>query len=169
MIIENEDGELTRQLPEAAKRAIRNCELWRNDPESPEFIENVRGIHIASFQDDEVAKRVALLWNASMSIPTYQLHGTDGEIDLGEMIDSLRNQRDSILLILTQVLETREREAKASAAFNNAAENYADDRKYEDAYVTAAMDAERAEAHARAAIANMLDINHEKVSKQSQP
>ena len=91
----------------------------------------------------------------------------DGEIDeegpamphpksIGFAIDMairLIEERGELLAALENVLVTRNAEAKASSAFNNAAENLSDDSAEETAYVKAMIAASKAGDSARATIA----------------
>ena len=67
----------------------------------------------------------------------------------------ITKQRDELLAALEKVLATRNDEAKAEAAFNNAAENFTDDSIEEKAYEKALVAANTAESEARAVIASV--------------
>ena len=55
------------------------------------------------------ARRVVACVNACKGIPTYQLTGEDGNpVILGDMIDLLRNQRDTLLPICEELRESAE-------------------------------------------------------------
>lgn len=69
--------------------------------------------------------------------------------------EKAEKQRDELLAALECVLTTRNAEAKASMAFNNASENYSDDSIEHAAYEKAMIKASNAESEARAAIARV--------------
>ena len=55
------------------------------------------------------ARRIIACVNACEGIPTYQLTGEDGNpVILGDMIDLLRNQRDTLLPICEELRESAE-------------------------------------------------------------
>ena len=59
--------------------------------------------------DYENARRIVACVNACEGIPTYQLTGEDGNpVILGDMIDLLRNQRDTLLPICEELRESAE-------------------------------------------------------------
>jgi len=60
-------------------------------------------------RQDETERRVSACVNACEGIPTYQLTGEDGNpVILGDMIDLLRNQRDTLLPICEELRESAE-------------------------------------------------------------
>lgn len=89
----------------------------------------------------------------------YDLCGVDGRLrDFAEAVQAaceravqaelhvLKHQRDDLRAALVKVLETHEREAKASMSYQNARENFSDsvdERKAHERAMLAASDAER--------------------------
>ena len=59
--------------------------------------------------------------------------------------DVLLIQRDSLRDALTKLLDTREREAKATMSYQNARENFSDSRDERKAHERAMLDASKAE------------------------
>ena len=64
---------------------------------------------LAIMYEEADARRIVACVNACEGIPTYQLTGEDGNpVILGDMIDLLRNQRDTLLPICEELRESAE-------------------------------------------------------------
>ena len=95
--VENETGRIKHLVPvDAEKMSLLT------------IVENDQATFAAIYNDDD-ARRIIACVNACEGIPTYQLTGEDGNpVILGDMIDLLRNQRDTLLPICEELRESAE-------------------------------------------------------------
>lgn len=77
---------------------------WRADDEDPVYVEDSNGIHIASFQSEEAARRAIACVNACDGIDTELLEETKCWAEAGiESATILRNQSNNLLAALERL------------------------------------------------------------------